>query len=426
MKTIGKVLAVLFVAMVLFSCQDKIEETYLVNEPVYMTYNELRNSFKSTEGEIIKKPGKIYFKDNFIFVNEYQEGIHIINNTDPSNPQIIKFLEIPGNVDIAIKGAILYADSYVDLLSIDISDMENIQEVDRDTSVFPYIIPEYEDGILESVNESRGVIVGYKVTEKTEKVEENYIDYPMFGGWAEDAMYTTNVVRTASVETGSGTGTGGSMARFTLVGSYLYVINNYELMLFNISNGSNPVFAKDKYIGWNIETLFPYNDKLFIGSQTGMYVFNIMDPANPEYISQFRHASACDPVVVEGDYAYVTLRAGNLCGAIESQLDVIDISTIIEPKLVKTYAMEEPYGLGIDNDVLFICDGDAGLKIYDATDKLNIDSNMVASYPNMDAFDVIPLGDVLLLISIDGLFQYDYSSLDNITELSHIPIYGDD
>lgn len=426
MKTIGKVLAVLFVAMVLFSCQDKIEETYLVNEPVYMTYNELRNSFKSTEGEIIKKPGKIYFKDNFIFVNEYQEGIHIIDNTDPSNPQIIKFLEIPGNVDIAIKGAILYADSYVDLLSIDISDMENIQEVDRDTSVFPYIIPEYEDGILESVNESRGVIVGYKVTEKTEKVEENYIDYPMFGGWAEDAMYTTNVVRTASVETGSGTGTGGSMARFTLVGSYLYVINNYELMLFNISNGSNPVFAKDKYIGWNIETLFPYNDKLFIGSQTGMYVFNIMDPANPEYISQFRHASACDPVVVEGDYAYVTLRAGNLCGAIESQLDVIDISTIIEPKLVKTYAMEEPYGLGIDNDVLFICDGDAGLKIYDATDKLNIDSNMVASYPNMDAFDVIPLGDVLLLISIDGLFQYDYSSLDNITELSHIPIYGDD
>ena len=70
--------------------------------------------------------GKIYFKDHYIFVNEYQKGIHVIDNEDPRNPQIIKFIEIPGNVDMAIADDILYADSYVDLLSIDISDIGNI------------------------------------------------------------------------------------------------------------------------------------------------------------------------------------------------------------------------------------------------------------------------------------------------------------
>ncbi|MCK9206886.1 MAG: hypothetical protein M0P66_07230, partial [Salinivirgaceae bacterium] len=146
--------------------------------------------------------------------------------------------------------------------------------------------------------------------------------------------------------------------------------------------------------------------------------------ANPQFLSEFRHASSCDPVVVNGNYAYVTLRGGNLCGAIESQLNVIDISTIENPKLVATCLMEEPYGLGIDDSVLFVCDGNAGLKIYNAANPLEIDSHLLASYPDNHAFDVIPLGDVLVMIGVDGLYQYDYSDLNNIRELSHIDIYG--
>jgi hypothetical protein len=129
-------------------------------------------------------------------------------------------------------------------------------------------------------------------------------------------------------------------------------------------------------------------------------------------------------VVVEGDYAYVTLRAGNMCGNDLSQLDVIDISNIYNPELIKVYPMEEPYGLGIDNSVLFVCDGDAGLKVYNASDPEEITSHVLAEYPDINAFDVIPLGDVLLMIGIDGLYQYDYADLENIYQLSHIPIYN--
>jgi hypothetical protein len=421
MKRVLFSIVLISLALSHFSCSDRIEETYTVNTPVYLSYADLRSSFSVKSSEVIHQPGKIYFKDDFIFINEYQKGIHVINNADTSDPRIISFIEIPGNVDMAIKGDKLYADSYIDLLTIDISDMDNVTELDRDTNVFPYIIPEFEVGMLEEIDQSRGIITGYSISEKTEAFTGGQYYYDRFPVW-ETAFFTMDAVAAKRIS-GSGTGTGGSMARFTLFGDFLYAIDKASLHLFDVSNAANPEFTKQIPISWQIETLFPYKQMLFIGAQSGMYIYSLQNPANPEFISEFRHASACDPVVVEDDYAYVTLRGGNLCGAIESQLEVIDISVIESPELVKSYPMSEPYGLGIDNDVLFICDGKDGLKIYNASDPYTIDENAIAHYQEIDAFDVIPLGNVMLVIGADGLYQYDYSSLDDIKQLSYIPIY---
>jgi hypothetical protein len=71
---------------------------------------------------------------------------------------------------------------------------------------------------------------------------------------------------------------------------------------------------------------------------------------------------------------------------------------------------------------LFVCDGSAGLKIYIAADPLAIDDHKIAQYKDIQAFDVIPLGEVLIMIGTDGLYQYDYSDPRNIRELSVIPI----
>jgi hypothetical protein len=246
--------------------------------------------------------------------------------------------------------------------------------------------------------------------------------------WEEDMAYT-NSGGPVKVNTTTGgqnlTGIGGSMARFTICDKNLYTVDNYNLKLFDLTVGHNPSFVKDIFVGWGIETIFPYGNKLFIGSTSGMFIYGIENPSEPYQIGQFQHASSCDPVVIEGNYAYVTLRGGNLCGAIESQLDVIDIQNLNEPKLISIYPMVEPYGLGIDDSVLFVCDGNAGLKIYNASDPLKISDNLLAHYADINAFDVIPLGNVLVLIGTGGLYQYDYSNLDSIRQLSHIPIYGD-
>ncbi len=428
MKTSVKLLSALFAIMLMLSCQDKIEETYQVNAPVYMSYGELRSSLKVAEAEDIVQPGKIYFKDDFIFVNEYHKGIHVINNENPAHPVVVKFIEIPGNVDMAIKGTFLYADSYVDLVTIDISDMNNIVEVDRDTNVFPYILPVIDvDGPIDVVDESKGVVIGYQSIEKTEKIESDQ-GYGYYSSWRsyatmEDALFTSNSGPSNSGASNSGIGVGGSMARFTLYENSLYMIHESNIKVYNVEDASDPLYSSEFYVNWGIETLFPNDGNLFIGSTSGMLVYSLENPFEPTFVSNFSHMTACDPVVVEGNYAYVTLRGGNLCGAVASQLDVIDISNLASPQLVKTYSMDEPYGLGIDNAVLFVCDGNAGLKIYDAKDPYAISQNLLAAYPDINAFDVIPLGDVLVMIGADGLYQYDYYSVDNIKQLSHIPIY---
>jgi hypothetical protein len=143
-------------------CEDKITETRKMNVPLYMSLNDLRSAVEMTEPEEISIPGKIYFKDNHLFINEVEKGIHVIDNSDPSNPVTQAFINIPGNVDMAIRGNVLYADSYVDLVALDISDLDNVTELKRIREIFPKTIPYTESEFpTEEINWDNGVITGW-------------------------------------------------------------------------------------------------------------------------------------------------------------------------------------------------------------------------------------------------------------------------
>jgi hypothetical protein len=202
-------------------------------------------------------------------------------------------------------------------------------------------------------------------------------------------------------------GKGGSMARFSVVGDHLYTVNNATLKLFDISNSKIPNYVNELNVGWGIETIYPYKNNLFLGSQTGMYIYNIDDPANPEFVSNYQHIFSCDPVVVNDKYAYITLRNGSACGRGGSRMEVVDISNLENPQLVKTYNMTEPYGLGIDGNTLFVCDD--GLKVYNSTDPVNL---VQLKHLRIEAYDVIPNNGVLMIIGSDGLYQYKYENND--------------
>jgi hypothetical protein len=173
-------------------------------------------------------------------------------------------------------------------------------------------------------------------------------------------------------------------------------------------------------VAWDIETIFPYKNSLFIGSASGMHIFDVTSPDEPVKLSTYTHVRSCDPVVVDDQYAYVTLRSGTTCAGNVNQLEVIDITDLREPQLVATYPMTNPHGLGIDEKTLFICDGIDGLKAFDAADVTKIDQHLLAHYKNIDAKDVIPYDNVLIMIGEDGLFQYDYSDPKEIKLLSTI------
>ena len=222
--------------------------------------------------------------------------------------------------------------------------------------------------------------------------------------------------------TGSGPGVGGSLARFTLSGDHLYMLDGGDLQTVDVTAEANPQAIRKDFIAWDIETIFPYKENLFIGSSSGMHIMDISSPESPAMVSTYQHVQSCDPVVVDDKYAYVTLRSGTTCQGFTNQLEVINIENLSSPQLLYTYPMTNPHGLGIDNETLFICDGDDGLKAFDARDVSKISANMLAHYKDINATDVIPLGNVLLMIGEDGIFQYDYTDPSKMALLSHIKV----
>jgi hypothetical protein len=365
-----------------------------------MSLDTFRSSVEITTPTDIIESGKIYVYGDLVLVNDVNEGIHIIDNSNPENPKKVACIKIKSNKDMEIKGDFLYADSLMDLVIFDISDINNIKEVERLEDVFPsYPIWPLEADIFEyGESSTNSLLVGWNVTEERRKKE----DIVNGGG-----VFIDDMLFNAAAAAESSTGQGGSLARFKIVDDYLYAVDSHSINIFNIESLESPQTLQSVYAGFDIETIFNRGDHLFLGSMRGMYIYDITSPAIPEFVSQFEHGTACDPVVVDDNYAYITLRAGNFCGALDSSLQIVDISDLNNPELTKSYAMDGPYGLGIKDNLLFICDGASGLKVYDKTDVENLE--LIDHFENINTFDVIPLSESLLMIGDNKLFQYKYS-----------------
>jgi hypothetical protein len=416
------------ISVLLEGCANTCETTqeYVYYEPVYTTVEEIREQVALEAPRTITTVGKIYYKDGFMYVNEPGEGIHIIDNRNPSQPVAKNFLVVPGNFDLAIKGNTLYADSYVDLVALDIANPTLVKEVGRLNGVFKsYSVM----GMTADINCC--VITSWKEMKSVSVTQSQcgMVTQPWGGFYYNNGVaFTADAASVLSSKTaiapgnGSGPGVGGSLARFTISNDHLYMLDGTEVISVNVVSEKAPRESSRTAVNWDMETIFPHSDKLYIGARTGMYILDISSPEAPSMLSTYRHITSCDPVVVDDKYAYVTLRSENMCQAGANLLEVINIENPQQPTLVKSYAMSNPHGLGIDENTLFLCDGDDGLKAFDATDVLNINNNLLAHYKGINATDVIPFKNLLMMIGEDGIFQYDYSDPKDIKLLSQINI----
>lgn len=382
-----------------------------------------------TEAVPMHESGKIYAYKDYVFVNDVSRGFHILDNSDPSAPTNIGFIKLEGNHDISIKDDRLYADSYGDLIVMDISDIDNIPPVKRmENAIYQEFWctvgwdvdwPEADYFDYGDVDPAQEAIIGWEVT--TERLSPTQFE-SRFGYNPEhvngDLAFNSSgaeVAATPTSDAGSTTGQGGSMARFKIVDDYLYAVEWSSISIFDISNLDSPKTLEDVYTNGAIETIYNQGDILFLGGPQGMYIYDISSPAQPAYLSEFRHGTACDPVVVDGEYAYVTLRGDNFCGNTESGLYIVNLTDLKNPELQKFYPLKGPNGLGFKDNKLFICDGSDGLKVYDKTDV--DDLKLLNHFEDIVTYDVIPLENSLLMIGDKVLYQYKYFD-DNLRLLS--------
>ena len=416
--SVGNAICTLFLfTFFLSSCVKdncKGSYTYSYYTPVYKTTEEVRSNIKSSAAQPIENPGKIVILNNFIFLNDVDKGIHIIDNSNPASPKNAAFISIPGNVDLAVKGTTLYADLYTDLVTLDITDPMNVVVKNYNQGVFPY--RNYGYGFY---GDSTKIITQWIRRDTT-------IPQPCGGG--QRILYTnTNpgiyMVGTpqnfSSANAGSPIGQGGSMARFALVNNYLYTVDDNNLNIFNISNSQNPTFSDKVQVDYHVETIYPFENKLFIGSNNGMFIYDIQSsPESPVKSGEFTHARSCDPVIADGEYAFITLHSGTTCLGYNNELDVVKLNSFTDASLVKIYNLTSPQGLSKDGNLLFICDGTDGLKIFDASDVSYL--KLVKHIPNLETYDVIARNNIALVVAKDGLYQFNYSDISHINLISKI------
>jgi hypothetical protein len=394
--------------------------TYQVNEPVIVKADDFRNSVKVTRDvHEVSNYGKICSYNGYLYVSERGKGIHIINNTDPSNPTIVGFIELTGSYDLFIYNRVLYADAFIDLVCFDITSPADPKLKGRLENAFPEILPPiennfgYDYALCQEGIANNGIIVGWKLTQRTREIKND--------GWKydEDPTDTNPLFNRKGV---SFNRINGSTSRFGLYREYLYTVINNNMSIFNLS-GSSPVKnIENKYIREDVETIFNYQDKLFMATPTGLSIYSVEDPENPVFCSDIPHIYSCDPVIVENNWIYVSVRSGNSCNQNRNELIVYDISDIYNPLQTVSYSMHNPNGLGINAGKLFLCDD--GLKIFD-TKAISFPADSIAPlahYKEISGYDVALFRNILMVLADNGLYQYDCSDINDIKEISKIPV----
>lgn len=413
-----KIMFVLVALVFLASCKDKFYAKYKKYVPVYMDETSFRAAVKFESAKEISQKGNIYLKDEMLYIVEPNKGIHFVDNSNPSAPNKFGFLNVPGCSNVAVKGNVMYISSLIDLVCVDISNKYQAVEINRIKNVFPNATAVTAKNYpKETIDPSKGLVVDWNVIdvkEETDALQNNNWEPPV------NNVDFLSVNTTTNTNSSGSSGISGSISKFTIVNDYLYVYDDHKLTPINIANASNPIAAQGVQIWNNVETLFPHNDFIFMGTTSGMVIYSVSNPEAPQYVSSVSHVTACDPVVVDGNYAYVTVRSNSFCGGNINQLEVIDISNIQYPVSKAIFSMKEPHGLGISDELLFICDGTSGLKIYDAKNPETSGDNLIKQYKDIQATDVIPHNKNAIVIGDDGLYQYDFTESDDIKLLSKI------
>lgn len=401
------VFAVLCLVSLMAACSknktaQKGTYTYTITKPVFAARADMLAAINGTVSEPVKTAGKLYIKDQFIYLNEVEKGIHIIDNSDPSKPTQIAFLNIPGNMDMAVRGDILYADTYTDLLAIDISNPRKAKVVNDIRNFFQryYYLASDPDMIIAGI------------TKKDTTVETS-----TWAGCANCEFAMFSATSTSGGTPKSNSGTAGSMASMVLMNEHLYALQEaHSIGIVDISNPAAPRLDTVFNAGFDLQTIYPFEGKLFLGSMSGMFMYDMTNPTLPVKLGEFSHGRACDPVVTDGKYAYVTLHAGTSCGGAANELNVIDIKDLMNPVLVKAYDLTKPKGLCKDGALLFVCDDKSGVRLYDATDVSHL--KQLGSIAVNNSYDIIAGNNHAMVVTDDGLYQYDYSNRQSIRLLS--------
>lgn len=206
----------------------------------------------------------------------------------------------------------------------------------------------------------------------------------------------------------SGTGTGGSLAKFTIINNQVLVLNQNEVKQYDIQANGELLFKSQISIGSQLETIFPYGtDNVLIGSSNAVYFLGFDTDNSLILKSTYAHLTACDPVVAKDGIAFSTLKVSDCRNGTDDFIEAIDISDIENPKVLKVYNTTAPFGLAIKNSFLFVCEK-GGLTMYVYNQNGDLTELDFKEIPNAVPLDLIVSDTNLIVRTDDGFYNISY------------------
>lgn len=205
----------------------------------------------------------------------------------------------------------------------------------------------------------------------------------------------------------------------TVYQNYLYRVDNDYLYIYDVSVAAQPRFVKKTAVSSGIATIF-INKYLFLGTSSGLLIYDLANPEIPSYIRKYVAVASCDPIAFKGDFAFVTLSKQGQCRRGVNELHVLDMTNINAPNQIAKYSYKNPHGIAIQGNYLYLCEGDSGLRVLNISDMQDIKT--VNTIENIDVIDAIAKDGILTLQGPKGVYQYNYTSDSvNIKQISFLP-----
>ena len=370
-----------------FCLTGSVEPRYEA-EPVYLRFEELRQPLVTTDREQIMQGTHYLHYESYLLINEKAKGIHVIETSKEEAPEYIAFLKIPGNHRIFVKEGYLYADNFVDLIVIDISDETNFHIVHRAEDVFPnnpyQIIGSYDS--LVSFDETKGVVVDVAYTSVPVSESENYIE--------NNHQYLNDL---------------------TIEGNTLFALVEGKVLRFDVDNPL-AITVQSSYLRSNSSTLVsftPIDGYLVTYDGYGRnYVIDTNVPVSESYPGQFQLQGGYEAIGFVENKAF----GWNACYSCddESHLALFNIDDINNPVEERRVPMDKPFRFALENDYLFSCHASEILLV----NRLLPDGEYEAIETGHDIYcsEVTVNHDRLFIRNSRGFTQYDYSVTPFILE----------
>jgi hypothetical protein len=154
----------LFAACALAACTEKEPLGFSGSgkRPVYLPEAQL-SDIRNLPPQPVEQSGSIFLLDTLFFMVEFKKGIHVYRIGDSADVRELTFFNIPAVTEFSISGDRLYADSWRDLVTIDISNLYQIRLLNRQVRVIePLLFPPQYDGFFECVEEAKGAVIGWE------------------------------------------------------------------------------------------------------------------------------------------------------------------------------------------------------------------------------------------------------------------------